>query len=145
MSDWQEQYRVLAASLTDIGVEVEAVKARLKEQKIETPSWGYADSGTRFGSYKQSGSAVTIEEKIADSAQVHKYTGVAPTVAVDVGVRVTVAVAVAVEVRVEVAAPVAVEVGVRVVVAVAVFVAVAVAVGVEVGFCAGQLAIQASK
>jgi L-rhamnose isomerase/sugar isomerase len=63
---------------------VENVKSRLKSQAIETPSWGFADSGTRFGAYKQAGSAVTIEEKIADAAQVHKYTGVAPTVAVHV-------------------------------------------------------------
>jgi len=77
-------YDVLAEKLVGRGVDLEKVKQRLKSQHIETPSWGFADSGTRFGSYKQAGSAVTIEEKIADAAQVHKFTGVAPTVAVHV-------------------------------------------------------------
>ncbi|MGB9619870.1 MAG: TIM barrel protein, partial [Armatimonadota bacterium] len=77
-------YELLVEKLISRGVEVEKVKQRLKDQRIETPSWGFADSGTRFGAYKQAGSAVTIQEKIADAAQVHKYTGVAPTVAVHV-------------------------------------------------------------
>ena len=77
-------YDVLAAKLASRGVDVHKVRQRLKTQRIETPSWGFADSGTRFGPYKQAGSAVTIEEKIADAAQVHRYTGVAPTVAVHV-------------------------------------------------------------
>lgn len=85
MSDnYRAEYDLLAEKLARRKVDVEAVKARLKEQKIETPSWGYSDSGTRFGSYQQAGSAVTIEEKVADAAQVHKFTGVAPTVAVHV-------------------------------------------------------------
>ena len=85
MSDnYQAKYDLLAADLAARGIDVQTVKARLKAQKIETPSWGYADSGTRFGPYQQAGSAVTIEEKIADAAQVHKYTGVAPSVAVHV-------------------------------------------------------------
>ncbi|MCX8052733.1 MAG: L-rhamnose isomerase [Armatimonadetes bacterium] len=77
-------YDVLVDKISRRGVEVEKVKQRLKTQRIETPSWGYADSGTRFGPYKQAGSAVTIQEKIADAAQVHKFTGIAPTVAVHV-------------------------------------------------------------
>jgi len=80
----KEEYRIITEKLAQRGVDIEKVKSRLKAQKIETPSWGYADSGTRFGTYKQPGSAVTIKEKIADAAQVHKYTGVAPTVAVHV-------------------------------------------------------------
>lgn len=80
----KEEYSIIAEKLAKRGVDIEKVKSRLKAQKIETPSWGYADSGTRFGTYKQSGSAVTVEEKVADAAQVHKFTGVAPTVAVHV-------------------------------------------------------------
>jgi L-rhamnose isomerase/sugar isomerase len=60
------------------------VKARLKAQRIETPSWGYADSGTRFKVFRQAGAAITIEEKLADAAMVHQVTGVCPTVAVHV-------------------------------------------------------------
>lgn len=82
--NYKAEYDLLVAKLSERGVDVEKVKSRLKAQQIETPSWGFADSGTRFGPYKQAGSAVTIEEKIADAAQVNKYTGVAPSVAVHV-------------------------------------------------------------
>ncbi len=82
--DWQAEYRILEDKLADRGVGVAKVKQRLKAQKIETPSWAYADSGTRFGVFKQPGAAVTISEKLADAAQVHRFTGVAPTVAVHV-------------------------------------------------------------
>lgn len=82
--NYKAQYELLAQELLSRGVDIEKVKSRLKSQKIETPSWGFADSGTRFGPYKQAGSAVTIEEKIADAAQVHKFTGIAPSVAVHV-------------------------------------------------------------
>ena len=51
---------------------------------IETPSWGYADTGTRFGKFLQPAAASTIEEKLADAGLVHKLTGCCPTVAVHV-------------------------------------------------------------
>jgi len=56
----------------------------LKSLAIETPSWGFADSGTRFGVFRQAGAARTIEQKLADAATVHKYTGICPSVAVHV-------------------------------------------------------------
>src|SRR5437016_2943784 len=56
----------------------------LDEFKIETPSWGYADTGTRFGKFLQPAAAGTIDEKLADAGTVHKYTGCCPTVAVHV-------------------------------------------------------------
>ena len=79
-----DSYQILAEQLAARGVDVEDVKARLKRQEIETPSWGYADSGTRFGVFPQAGAAVTIEEKLADAAQVHRHTGIAPLVATHV-------------------------------------------------------------
>lgn len=82
--DYRAEYALLAERLKARGLDVDKIKARLKNQKIETPSWGYSNAGTRFGTFKQAGSAVTIEEKLADAGQVHKYTGVAPTVAVHV-------------------------------------------------------------
>lgn len=82
--NYKAEYNLLVDRLGARGVDVNSVKSRLKAQHIETPSWGYADSGTRFGAYRQAGSAVTIEEKIADAAQVHRFTGVAPSVAVHV-------------------------------------------------------------
>jgi L-rhamnose isomerase/sugar isomerase len=52
--------------------------------KIETPSWGYADTGTRFGKYFQDAAAIDLGDKLADAGQVHKLTGCCPTVAVHV-------------------------------------------------------------
>jgi L-rhamnose isomerase/sugar isomerase len=56
----------------------------LDEFEIETPTWGYADTGTRFGKFLQPAAASTIEEKLADAGTVHKYTGCCPSVAVHV-------------------------------------------------------------
>jgi L-rhamnose isomerase/sugar isomerase len=58
--------------------------ALLDDFKIETPSWGYADSGTRFGKFFQPAAAVTIEEKLSDAGAVHRFTGCCPSVAVHV-------------------------------------------------------------
>jgi hypothetical protein len=58
--------------------------ALLDEFQIETPSWGYADTGTRFGKFVQPAAASTIEEKLQDAGTVHKFTGCCPTVAVHV-------------------------------------------------------------
>ena len=82
--NYRAEYALLAERLSDRGLDVNKIRARLKDQKIETPSWGYSNAGTRFGTFRQLGAAVTIEEKVADAAQVHKFTGVAPTVAVHV-------------------------------------------------------------
>jgi len=49
---------------------------------IELPSWGFADTGTRFGKFAQPAAARSIDEKLADAAQVHQHTGAAPRVAV---------------------------------------------------------------
>lgn len=66
------------------GLDPEAIIERLTKQEIETPSWGYANSGTRFGTFRQPWAATNTQEKIADAATVHRYTGVAPSVAVHV-------------------------------------------------------------
>ena len=52
--------------------------------QIETPSWGYADTGTRFGKFLQPAAASTIEEKLTDAGQVNRLTGCCPSVAVHV-------------------------------------------------------------
>ncbi len=77
-------YPALAESLNKRGVDVEAVKAKLKAQHIETPSWGYGNSGTRFKVFPWPGAARDIHEKLADAAYVHRLTGVAPTVALHI-------------------------------------------------------------
>jgi L-rhamnose isomerase/sugar isomerase len=60
------------------------ISASLDRFRIELPSWGFADTGTRFGKYIQPAAAVTIEEKFSDAAHVHKLTGVCPTIALHV-------------------------------------------------------------
>ncbi|QSB13387.1 L-rhamnose isomerase [Natronosporangium hydrolyticum] len=60
------------------------VKQVLRTQRIETPSWGYANSGTRFKVFPQQGVPRDPYEKVADAATVHRFTGVAPTVALHI-------------------------------------------------------------
>ncbi|MCL2740990.1 MAG: L-rhamnose isomerase [Oscillospiraceae bacterium] len=71
-------------SLREKGLDLRKVKGRVKGFRIETPSWGYADSGTRFKVFKQQGMPRTLEEKLEDAGQVHKFTGVCPTVAIHI-------------------------------------------------------------
>jgi Predicted sugar isomerase len=52
--------------------------------RIELPSWGFANTGTRFGKFIQPAAAATIEEKFSDAAQVHRLTGACPTLALHV-------------------------------------------------------------
>ena len=56
----------------------------LEHFRIEIPSWGFANTGTRFGKFIQAGAATSIEEKFSDAGQVHSLTGVCPTVALHV-------------------------------------------------------------
>src|SRR6202035_5196989 len=62
----------------------ERIFAALDGFRIEVPSWGFANTGTRFGKFTQAGAATTIEEKFADAAQVNTLTGASPTVALHV-------------------------------------------------------------
>ncbi|MBT2493245.1 L-rhamnose isomerase [Streptomyces sp. ISL-96] len=64
--------------------DVSTVKAALKTQAIETPSWAYGNSGTRFKVFAQPGVPRTPREKLDDAARVHEHTGVAPTVALHI-------------------------------------------------------------
>src|SRR5579863_5233143 len=52
--------------------------------QIEIPSWGFANTGTRFGKFVQAAAASTLEEKFADAAEVKKLTGSTPTIALHV-------------------------------------------------------------
>ncbi|MFB5663661.1 L-rhamnose isomerase [Alteribacillus sp. HJP-4] len=66
------------------GIDLEAVKTKLKNLKVETPSWGFGDSGTRFKVFQQEGVPRDPFEKFEDAAQVHKYTGSSPSVAIHI-------------------------------------------------------------
>ena len=62
----------------------ERVNRALNSLQIELPSWGFANTGTRFGKFLQPEAAATIEEKFADAAQVNALTGATPTLALHV-------------------------------------------------------------
>ena len=64
--------------------EAQRVWSALDGFRIEVPSWGFANTGTRFGKFVQGGAATTIEEKFSDAAQVNALTGASPTVALHV-------------------------------------------------------------
>lgn len=67
-----------------MSTQYEAVKTVLNRLMIETPSWAYANSGTRFKVFGQPGIPRDPYEKVADAAQVHRFTGAAPTVALHI-------------------------------------------------------------
>lgn len=62
----------------------ETVKSTLRSLKIETPSWAYGNTGTRFKVFAQPGAARNPYEKITDAATVNRFTGCVPTVALHI-------------------------------------------------------------
>ena len=69
---------------TTTAPDTSGVKAALRQQRIELPSWAFGNSGTRFKVFGQPGVPRDPYEKIADAAQVHAFTGVAPSVALHI-------------------------------------------------------------
>jgi L-rhamnose isomerase / sugar isomerase len=61
-----------------------AIFRALDAFRIEVPSWGFADTGTRFGKFFQDAAAIDLNDKLADAGQVNTFTGCCPTVAVHV-------------------------------------------------------------
>src|SRR5579863_3162908 len=59
----------------------ERLVGALNRFRIEIPSWGFANTGTRFGKFVQAAAAGSTEEKFSDAGEVHKLTGICPTVA----------------------------------------------------------------
>jgi L-rhamnose isomerase/sugar isomerase len=62
----------------------EIIFSALDTLHIELPSWGFANTGTRFGKFIQAAAALTTEDKFSDAGQVHALTGSCPTVALHV-------------------------------------------------------------
>ena len=80
----ERSYEALAERLSDSGVDMAGVDDRLRAQKLETPSWGYGNSGTRFKVFPQPGVPRDPFEKISDASEVHRHTGVCPSVAIHI-------------------------------------------------------------
>ena len=70
--------------LQERGVTLDGFIAAMQQFSIETPSWGYGDSGTRFKVFHWPGAARNLREKLADAAQVQKVTGTCPGVAIHI-------------------------------------------------------------
>src|SRR6266576_1465196 len=65
-------------------MDIDTVLEKIQQFTVETPSWGYGDSGTRFKVFHWPGAASNLREKLADAAQVHKVTGICPGVAIHI-------------------------------------------------------------
>lgn len=81
---WEDRLALLREELAEEGVDIDRARERLLRQHVETPSWGYADSGTRFKVFHQPGAARTPFEKLEDAAQVMRLTGIARSVAIHI-------------------------------------------------------------
>src|SRR6266446_5977146 len=64
--------------------EARRIFGALETFRIEIPSWGFANTGTRFGKFLQPAAAATTEEKFSDAGEVHRLTGACPTLALHV-------------------------------------------------------------
>ena len=71
-------------ALAEQGSDVPAAVTALTRLAIETPSWGYGNSGTRFAVFPWPGAARTVWEKVDDAALVHRLTGICPSVAIHI-------------------------------------------------------------
>jgi L-rhamnose isomerase/sugar isomerase len=81
MALWERQYALLREALRGRGAELEAAKEALKKQVIELPSWAVGNSGTRYGTFRSDGAAVSIWDKIDDCAEIQRVVGVCPVMA----------------------------------------------------------------
>ena len=65
-------------------MDIDTVVEKIQQFTVETPSWGYGDSGTRFKVFHWPGAASNLHEKLEDAAQVNNVTGVCPSVAIHI-------------------------------------------------------------
>jgi L-rhamnose isomerase/sugar isomerase len=77
-------YDLLAEKLAARGDDIGHVEAALRAQAVETPSWAFGSSGTRFAVFAQPGAPRDPFEKLEDAAEVHRHTGIAPSVALHI-------------------------------------------------------------
>ncbi|HEX7733591.1 MAG TPA: L-rhamnose isomerase [Ktedonobacteraceae bacterium] len=74
----------IEARLQERGISLETVIASIQQFRVETPSWGYGDSGTRFKVFPWPGAARNLWEKLEDAAEVQRVTGICPGVAIHI-------------------------------------------------------------
>ena len=77
-------YDLIAEKLAARGDDVGRVEGALRAQEVETPSWAFGNSGTRFAVFAQPGAPRDSFEKLEDAAEVHRLTGIAPSVALHI-------------------------------------------------------------
>ena len=77
-------YDLIAEKLAARGDDVGRVEGALRAQQVETPSWAFGSSGTRFAVFAQPGAPRDPFEKLEDAAEVHRHTGIAPSVALHI-------------------------------------------------------------
>jgi L-rhamnose isomerase/sugar isomerase len=77
-------FKILKEEWSEKGIDLDGVARKAMELRIETPSWAYANCGTRFGVVKDPAAPRSAYEKVSDAAQVQKFTGITPAVAVHV-------------------------------------------------------------
>jgi L-rhamnose isomerase / sugar isomerase len=75
---------LIAAKLAERGDDIGRVESVLRAQELEVPSWAFGNSGTRFAVFAQAGVPRDPFEKLEDAAEVHRLTGIAPSVALHI-------------------------------------------------------------
>lgn len=85
MDKWNDRaYALFEEQQKDRGLSLDALTRTFQTLNIETPSWGYGDSGTRFKVFRKVGVPRDAFEKLDDAAVVHRLTGVCPSVAIHI-------------------------------------------------------------
>jgi len=80
----RDAYLLFEEEQLNRGIPLDQAVHQLKQLKVETPSWGYSDQGTRFKVFQQEPSAHNPYHRIDDAAEVHRLTGLCPTVALHI-------------------------------------------------------------
>ena len=80
----KDNYDALCEKLASRNVDIEWVKNKLKEQRIELPSWAVGNSGTRYGTFSDKDAAVTVWDRIDDCAEIQRCLGITPLMATHV-------------------------------------------------------------
>src|SRR5438874_620379 len=74
----------MEVSLDISALNLDTIIEEIRRFRVETPSWGYGNSGTRFKVFPWPGAARDLHEKLADAAEVQKVTGICPSVAIHI-------------------------------------------------------------